>query len=257
MEKAFDCATQLTAFLIRQFIADGYKVVCRYLAPESSWKRLTAAEAIVSSQTDEGLWIVSVFERGSDNALGGNAQGTEDGALALQFAKEVGQPEGSVIYFAVDFDATPENYDAIEAYLRAADVQIPGYECAVYGEEEVCQAMLDRGVVKKVWQTYAWSRGLKVDNLNIYQYENDIVVHGIGVDFNETNGDAGGWKLGMAIQSQLSAEDADLAIGLFQEAYKMGVTKITNPNGVVVNVDQDKIHDLANAQRRASGQPEQ
>ncbi|UUZ86789.1 DUF1906 domain-containing protein [Paenibacillus sp. P26] len=136
--------------------------------------------------------MVSVFERYADRAGEGAEAGKEDGQMALQYAREVRRPEGTPIYFAVDFDANASHYDAIEAYLREADEQIPGYEFAVYGEYEVCKSMLERGVVKKVWQTYAWSRGAKLDDPNMYQYKNDIVQNGIGIDLDETNGDAGG-----------------------------------------------------------------
>ncbi|MFH5181171.1 DUF1906 domain-containing protein [Paenibacillus sp. TAB 01] len=204
MSKGFDCSTPLTTDKAREFAADGFTFVCRYLAPPGSRKRLTAAEA--QAITDAGMWIVSVFERGAANALAGAAQGAEDGKLALQYAREVGQPEGSVIYAAVDTDVNASHYDAVEAYLRAFDAEISGYELGVYGEYEICKAMHDRGVVSKVWQTYAWSRGTKLNDPNIYQYENDIVVNGIGIDRDESNGDAGGWRIGMAITQQTTLD---------------------------------------------------
>ncbi|TBL75047.1 DUF1906 domain-containing protein [Paenibacillus thalictri] len=246
MSKGFDCATPLTAALARKFKADGYAFVCRYLAPPGSGKRLTAAEAQVC--TDAGLYLVSVFERTADRALGGAANGAEDGAMALQYAQEVGQPKGSVIYAAVDFDATASNYNAIEAYLRAFDQQIKGYECAVYGEYEVCKAMLDRGVVKKVWQTYAWSQGARLTGANLYQYQNDIVVNGIGVDLDESNGDAGGWQKGMAIE-QATALDAGVAQTIINTWIGPAWHEATDQQS------KDYLHWLANELRKASGQP--
>ena len=49
-------------------------------------------------------------------------------------------------------------------------------------------------------QTYTWSRGKVFEHNSIYQYENDISVNGIGIDRCESNGDAGGWRVGMAIK---------------------------------------------------------
>jgi hypothetical protein len=262
MAQAIDCATPLTYTKAKQFVSQGILVFGRYLADDDSWKRLSYQEA--QAITDAGGWIVSGFERWPERAAEGAEAGRVDGMLALQYAQEVGQPEGTTIYPAVDFDENPSHYDAVEAYLRAFDAEITGYECGVYGEEEVCRVMRERGVVTKVWQTYAWSGGKKVDNPNFFQYDNGPTgngqtVNGINVDLDVSNGNAGGWQVGMAIiqQPQLSAEDADFAIGLFQEAHKMGVTKITKPSGEVAAVDEDKIHELANAQRRASGQPEE
>src|SRR5206468_10286454 len=148
-----------------------------------------------------GLYIVSFMERYANRASEGANAGTQDGILALQYAKDVQQPEGSTIYFAVDYAAPSSDFDAIEAYMRAADSQIIGYELGVYGSYSVVKAMYERGVTKKLMQTYAWSGGLKYDPINIYQYQNDIVVNGIGVDLDESNNDAGGWQIGMAINN--------------------------------------------------------
>lgn len=243
--KGFDCATPLTLDKAREFVASGFTFVCRYLAPVGSWKRLTAAEA--QRITNAGLWLVSVFERVADNALAGARQGAEDGKLALKYAKEVGQPEGSAIYAAVDVDVNASHYDAIEAYLRAFDEQIDGYELGLYGQYGVCKEMRERGVVNKVWQTYAWSRGEKLDDPNIYQYKNDIVVNGIGVDLDESNGDSGGWKIGMAIKQQV-ALDAGVAQTIID-------TWISPAWHGTEDIDQKiYLHWLANELRKASGQ---
>ena len=63
---------------------------------------------------------------------GGAAAGTSDGAVAYAQAIAVGQPEGTAIYFAVDYDATSSDYAAIEAYLKAAQQQLgSGYKAGV------------------------------------------------------------------------------------------------------------------------------
>jgi hypothetical protein len=248
MSKGFDCATPLNAQTAALFAGQGFTFVCRYLAPEGSWKRLTAKEAALC--TNAGLWVVSVFERGAQNAIVGAAQGKEDGSLALKYAKEVGQPEGTVIYAAVDTDVNSSHYNAIEGYLRAFDEQIEGYELGIYGEFEICEEMQKRGAVKKIWQTYAWSRGAKVNDPNVYQYENDVTVNGIGIDRDESNGDAGGWRVGMAIQQKAVLESgvANTIINTWlspdwEEACKAGAD------------DEAKyIHWLANELRKASGQ---
>ena len=170
------------------------------MAPPSSWKRLTAGEAQII--TDAGLWIVSFFERGATNAKGGAAQGRIDGLLALQYAKEVGQPESTTIYATVDYDAPASDLNTIEAYMRVFDAEIDGYELGVYGSYTVCKGMYERGVTRKLAQTYAWSRGLKYEHICFYQYQNDTVENGVNVDLDETNGDSGGWMVGMAIKQQ-------------------------------------------------------
>jgi hypothetical protein len=246
----FDCATPLTKEVISKFVADGFTFTCRYLAPKGSWKRLTAEES--QRITDGGLWIVSVFERSADNALKGESQGIEDGLMALNIAKEILQPEGTVIYAAVDTDINSSHYDVIEAYLRAFDKQITGYELGIYGEKDICEEMRNRGVVSRVWQTKAWSKGQIVDDYNIYQYDLGVTglglqLNGIMVDLNMSNGDAGGWKVGMAIDKNylLSKEDADQIESILSDYWhRMEGNKEI----------QDFTHYLANQVRIASGQ---
>lgn len=122
--KGIDCAVPLTAEKAKEMAAAGMRFVCRYLVPVSmAWKRLTRAEA--EAITAAGMKIVSVFQRGANDAAGGAPNGTRDGKAAYQEAKAIGQPAGTAIYFAVDFDAQPKDYDAIEAYLRAAAKELP------------------------------------------------------------------------------------------------------------------------------------
>ena len=146
--------------------------------------------------------------------------GEFDGKQALAHARAVGQPEGSAIYAAVDYDAPRVDYERIEAYLRAFDAEIDGYELGVYGSYAVCKAMYERGVTRKIMQTYAWSRGQVFEHNSIYQYQNDIIVNGIGIDRCESNGDAGGWKVGMAIKPSTPQLPQDVAANIIDSYLK-------------------------------------
>jgi len=195
MAKGIDCAQPLTLEKAKAIKAAGYEFVCRYLVPERyAWKRLTRAEA--EAITAAGLKIVSVFETTASRPAGGSAAGSVDGAEALKEALAIGQPKGSAIYFAVDFDVSgKDTMDAIERYLRAAASAIPGYEVGVYGEYDVIEEMARRGAAKHFWQTYAWSKGKKSARANIYQYKNGQTVAGHPVDLNESYGGEGWWNL--------------------------------------------------------------
>ncbi|MDR7318934.1 glycoside hydrolase domain-containing protein [Brevibacillus nitrificans] len=190
--KGIDCAAPLSAEKAKVIAAAGYKFAVRYLVPERlAWKRLTRAEA--EAITAAGMKVVSVFETTANRPTGGAAAGLEDGVEAYKEAQLIGQPIGSAIYFAVDFDTKATDYTAIEAYLRAAATKIPDYEIGVYAEYDVIEEMAKRGAAKRFWQTYAWSGGKKSSRANIYQHKNGQTLAGHSVDFNESYGGEGWW----------------------------------------------------------------
>jgi len=190
--KGIDCAIPLTADKAKKIAAAGMKFACRYLVPANmAWKRLTRTEAELI--TAEGMKVVSVFQRGTNDAKGGAANGTRDGRAAYQEAKLIMQPEGTAIYFAVDYDAQPADYNAIEAYLRAVAKELPGYFVGVYGSYAVIEEMAKRDACQRFWQTYAWSKGRLSKAANLYQYRNGQTLAGHTVDFNDGLGNEGWW----------------------------------------------------------------
>ncbi|GAA3408413.1 DUF1906 domain-containing protein [Paenibacillus hodogayensis] len=218
MTKGFDCATPLTAATAAAFRGDGFEFAGRYLVP-SGWKRLTKEEADLISAS--GLNIVSVFETTADRALGGRAAGLADGATAVKTAADIGQPEGSAIYFAVDFDATSSQMPAVIEYIRAASEATPNFVTGVYGSYAVVQAVRAAGACSRFWQTYAWSNGAKADFLHIYQYENDVVVNGIGIDRNESFGSEGWWSKRKEEEEEGEGKGEDDLMQLEQWQWKM------------------------------------
>ncbi|WP_253298020.1 DUF1906 domain-containing protein [Paenibacillus sp. MSJ-34] len=192
--KGIDCAIPVKADTAKALAAAGMKFVCRYLVPERlAWKRLTRSEAEAISAV--GMKVVSVFETTASRPAGGAAAGKVDGVEAYKEAKLIKQPPGTVIYFAVDYDAQPKDYDNIESYLRAAAAEVHGYKVGVYGSYAVIEAMYKRKACTHFWQTYAWSRGKQSAYANIYQYKNDTRLAGINLtlDLNESFGNEGWW----------------------------------------------------------------
>ncbi|MDB5054802.1 MAG: hypothetical protein JWM44_2852 [Bacilli bacterium] len=244
MTKGFNCATPLTNSIATAFKADGYDFVVRYIDPnQSSWKRLSNAESAIISAA--GLQIISVFERMGSRANINGFRGASDGLVALQAAQDLGQPEGSTIYFAVDYDAQPSDMDSIEAYIRAAAIATPQYSTGIYGSYAVIEEMKKRGACSHFWQTYAWSGNLQSSSIQIYQYNNDITVHGIGVDLNESYGNEGWWNT-LGIQP-MSAVDANKIIEFLKAGYDF-----------VNDTDSHaEFKRVANELRRVSGQAQQ
>jgi hypothetical protein len=206
MTKGIDCAKPLTANQAMSLAASGSAFAARYLVPERfAWKRLTLAEA--EAITKAGLQLVSVFETSAARAAGGAAAGAIDGSEAYNEAQMIGQPEGSAIYFAVDYDAQPRDYDAIARYITAASRQLTRYKIGVYGSYAVIEEIARRGAADHYWQTYAWSKGKKSGHANIYQYQNDVRFSGISVDLNESYGCEGWWNLNPIPESESTTAD--------------------------------------------------
>lgn len=243
MSKGFDAATPLNATTAASFKSNGYEFVCRYLVPAASaWKALTKTEADVIQAS--GMKIVSVFETTADRALGGRGAGLIDGAIASQCAVDVGQPEGSTIYFAVDFDPTPDQMSAVIAYIKGANDATPNYSTGVYGSYDVVTAVRAAGAASHVWQTYAWSGG-KLADCQIFQYQN-----GEQYDEDRSFGLEGWWgtaPLAPAPTSVPTLLDPGVALTV------INTWMVPSYNTIKDQGQRDYIHWLANELRKASG----
>src|SRR5690606_23018578 len=102
--KGFDCATKLNATSAKNLKNAGFEYAMRYL-PTSSWKGLTKEEVKVIQKA--GLKLVSIFQKSANYAgYFTRAQGRADGKEAQKHAENLGQPKGTMIYFAVDYDCS-------------------------------------------------------------------------------------------------------------------------------------------------------
>lgn len=176
------------------FREKGVGFVCRYLCPPKWPKLLTNDEARVLS--DAGFNIVSVWE---DNSVKASwftwDRGIQEGTGAVAAAMEAGQPGGTAIYFAVDYDAQPGDMPTIAAYMDAAEAQLQDYALGVYGSYAVIDYFAKRGV-KYLWQTYAWSGGKVHPRAQLYQYHNGVNIGGVDTDLNKCFADPGWWRIG-------------------------------------------------------------
>jgi hypothetical protein len=151
MDANVDC----TSFVGRLSSA-GVQYVVRYYS-HNAGKTLTPAEAQELSAA--GLDIVTVFED-SNNATEffSTSIGANQAAKALELASVVGQPAGTAIYFAVDFD--PDANDVagvISDYFRAVNDAFATartqYVVGVYGSGLTCRVLRDSGLAALTWLT--------------------------------------------------------------------------------------------------------
>lgn len=143
----------------------GVSFVGRYLVPSKYSKALTDAEA--STILSSGLGIALIFEIDAARARKGETQGKLDGESVKALAYEMDVPNGTAIYFAVDYDAPTSDYPAIESYLYAAKKSVYPYRCGVYGKADLINSVK----ADCYMQCVAWSGGVLSKKANIYQYE--------------------------------------------------------------------------------------
>jgi hypothetical protein len=241
MIKGFDCATPLTSKTASAFAVDGFDFVGRYLVP-SGWKALSEAEATLINQA--GISIISVYETTADRALGGRTAGINDGYTAAAVAKKVGQPEGSTIYCAVDFDAQPSQIHTVLEYIKGFAEATPKFSTGVYGSYSVVLAAKAAKACTRFWQTYAWSKGKVASGIHIYQFKNDVSVNGIGIDHNTGYEGLGAWNKLKKEEPEMTKEDANKVIAFLSAAYMA-----TNSKDA-----QAEFRRLANELRKVSGQ---
>ncbi|NOI28122.1 glycoside hydrolase domain-containing protein [Vibrio coralliilyticus] len=121
-------------------------------SPELPTKCLTKTEATALSRA--GLHIVVVFQKAQNTISDFNAsEGSAAAQQALQCAADVGQPLGSVIYFAVDFNAnTDQVNNEISCYFTSVNKILDGkFEVGVYGSGMVCTLLYEAGLCQHRW----------------------------------------------------------------------------------------------------------
>lgn len=183
----------------------GYSFVCRYYNTNNAAKNLTLAEAQELSKA--GLFIVSVWENGypTSKSYFSYNQGVADAQAAINYArKTIGQPGGTPIYFAVDYDASDADVKGvIYDYFRGVNSAIindgMNYWAGVYGSGAVCDYIVNHGENQQLmFVTYAWlaqSTGWRgynsFTNWNIKQ-GGAITVAGLSCDSNTSSSAGGG-----------------------------------------------------------------
>lgn len=147
---ACDCSQEVTDARAKTLKANGYEIVGRYIVG-GEWKKLKTHEANVIF--DNGLRLFPIFQKAGNNvAYFTETQGIIDGREAVQAALEYGFPEGTTIYFAVDFDAVDDQVTSdILPYFRKVKNAFHSYnprkyKIGVYGARNVCSRVGNEGI---------------------------------------------------------------------------------------------------------------
>ena len=151
---ACDCTDRITNQRAQYLKSIGINYVGRYI---TGYWAVSISE--ISLILEAGMKFVPIFER-SGNDLSGNMdvtdasyftheQGRQDALYAASTAQELGLPENTTIYFAVDFDAYDFEVDSnILKYFRALSIYLLHYNVGIYGPRNVCTRVSNAGYAK-------------------------------------------------------------------------------------------------------------
>jgi hypothetical protein len=174
-----------------------------YRDPASRWPTLSAAEARTVSAA--GMRLVAVWEWHSHRPdYFTQASGYADAIAAHRQAKGIGQPPGSAIYFAVDFNAqqpdirgpVDQYFRGVAAGLRATAQGAPEYRVGVYGSGAVCDYLKRSRLAEYAWlsNATAWSGYDRFADWNIKQGK-QLPSLSFSHDSNEASGEYGGFQV--------------------------------------------------------------
>lgn len=163
--------------------AAGFQFVVRYIPyPGNGGKGLERPE--LDDLRANGIAVAMVYESWAARALDGREAGKQDARTSQQQLERVGLDPNMPVYFAVDFDARPDQQNLIDEYLRGAAEVLGAGRVGVYAGYHVIKRCKENGTAAYLWQTYAWSGGNVHPDIHLYQYLNGQNVNG-AVDFNE------------------------------------------------------------------------
>ena len=151
LRAGMDTSVNCTQFASK-IVAAGIKFVARYYSRFPS-KTLKLPEARALSVA--GLQLLTVYQDSNDKLEFFTADiGTKQAEKALNLAAGIGQPEGSAIYFAADFDPVPDDArgPVMEYFHAVHDVFANSpYSVGIYGSGLTCRLIRDSGFAKFTW----------------------------------------------------------------------------------------------------------
>lgn len=180
--------------------AQGINCFIRYYARSTAQpeKRLTRAEADAVIGSGASLAIVHQAGGASVSSFS-DAKGRQDAEYALTFAIEtIGQPAGSAIYFAVDFDCDAAQFknSVLPHFQAIQDVNRNGgfskqFAIGAYGNGLVLQGLLSAGLCEFAWLSQSTGhRGSKAfkasGKWSLFQRLPSTICD-IGVDVDDLN----------------------------------------------------------------------
>lgn len=196
-----DTVDELTTQTVNCIKQGGEEFVIKYYAAYSSTNKILK-DVEKQRLHDAGLKIIVIYQ-GMGNApeYFSDSLGVENATTALQLAKELNQPEGSAIYFAVDYNVTQEaEIENIVDYFNAIQRTFNGkYKIGIYGNGKICNRIKQKlGIAQFSWlsQSTGHSEYSAYDTPQKYDIKQSEQVYYNGVTFDNdvaVGNDYGQW----------------------------------------------------------------
>ena len=147
---AADCATILNEAKAKTLYDNGYRYIGRYLTGTYGGgisKALTGSEANII--LDAGLRFFPIYQTSSNSeSYFTEERAIYDAQAAISASDNLGLPAGTIIYFAVDFDAMDYQItDSVLPYFAKVSeiMATSSYKVGVYGARNVCSRVSNAG----------------------------------------------------------------------------------------------------------------
>lgn len=190
----FDTNTTVTQAVCDAAKNKLHSFAVRYYASDASNSKVikkSEAELILSNN----LKLVVVFQDTNREAKQFSAALGKSAAIAAaNCANAIGQPAGTAIYFAVDFDCGPIAYEnnilphfkAIKDYFTAQNLQ---YSVGVYGSGSICSKLKAALNLSYTWLSGStgWDGSSTYTDYSIKQTSMEQSLGGIIVDFDSSS----------------------------------------------------------------------
>ncbi|MDE8133644.1 DUF1906 domain-containing protein [Erysipelothrix rhusiopathiae] len=183
---ACDTRFEITTSRLDQLKNMGIKAIGRYING-TDFKILRKGE--LERIIDGGVGVIPIYqENGTSTSDFNETIGVEQANKAEKNAQSFNIPYGSIIYFAVDYDAQDDAITSfILPYFRGINKTLKNYKVGVYGTRNVCQRVYANGLsassyVSNMSSGYSGNLGFKMpDNWNFDQFD-EIAVDDWAID---------------------------------------------------------------------------
>ena len=185
---------------LRNLAERGIRTVIRYYSDQDNLPCKNISREERSLLHDFGFSVAIVYQfNGRAPGRYTKETGKKDARFCLTRAEEIGQPDGSAIYFGIDADTATHDPAGVIDYLVEVNRIFGGrFLIGCYGAGTICKKALDEELVALTWvpEAPAWSGTRDFMNSGrwtFYQNKTDMTLsklskgHGIEIDTDIVN----------------------------------------------------------------------